>query len=129
MDIPKNVKLYEHAIATFWFDEDGILYSVSKKVPRTVEVMQDYIVFVKKMLNNQKACILSDISNANPMDKQTRDYIELELKNVYKAMAIIAYSPLGRMIGNIFFKLNSPSFPTKMFSNEKEAKEWLKQYL
>ncbi|MBA3705312.1 MAG: STAS/SEC14 domain-containing protein [Bacteroidetes bacterium] len=129
MNIPENVKLYEHAIATFWFDEDGILYSVSKKVPRDVEVMKDYVIFVKKMLNNNKACILSDISNAAPMDKNTRDYIETELKNVYKAMALISKSPLGIMIANIYLKLNTPSFPTKMFANVKDGKNWLKQYL
>ena len=129
MEIPEGVKLYEHLIATFWFDEDGILHSVSKPAPRTIEVMTEYVVFVKKMVNGQKVCILTDISNATQMDKRAREYTEMELKNIYRAMAIVSSSSVGRMIGNLFLKLNALSFPTKMFADERDAKAWLKKQL
>jgi hypothetical protein len=129
MKIPEGIQRYEHLIATFWFDDDGILHSVSKPAPRTTEVMQEYVVFVKKMLNNQKVCILTDITHASPMDKETRQYISAELTNMFKAMAILSDSSIGKMIGNIFLNLNTLPFPTKMFTNEHEAKGWLKKQL
>jgi hypothetical protein len=129
MQPEQGATIHECEIATLWFDDDGILHSVSKPGLRTMEVMIRYVNFMKKMLNNQHVCILTDISKAPPMDKVTRAYSEAELKNLYKAMAIVSTSALGRMIGNIFLKLNSLPLPTKMFVNEQEAKEWLKGYL
>lgn len=129
MEVPEGIKLYEHLIATFWFDEDGILHSVSKPAPRTLEVMMEYVAFVKKMVNGQRVCVLTDISNATQMNREVREYTETELKNIYRAMAIVSSSHIGRMIGNIFLRLNTLSFPTKMFADEGEAKAWLKKQL
>lgn len=129
MEIPSDVELIEHPIATFWFDEKGILYSVSKSGPRTIDVMNEYIAFVKAMINDQKVCILTDISKASPMDKETRDYTATQLQNVYKAMAIISNTPVGNTIGKIFLQLDEQPYPTGMFSDVKAAKEWLMNYL
>jgi hypothetical protein len=129
MDIPKDRKLFEHTIATFWFDEKGILYSVSKQAPRTLETMKDYIAFVKEMTHHQKVCILTDVSKTGQMDKQTKEYTALELKNVYKAMAIVSDSWLGIMIVNLFFQVTKADYPVKMFSDEKYAKKWLEKHL
>jgi hypothetical protein len=129
MDIPQNIKLIEHPMATFWFDDLGILHSVSKPGPRTIDIMKEYIAFVKAMVNNQKVCILTDISKAGQMDKQTRDYTAQKLQEVYKAMAILSSTPTGTAIGKIFLQLEGQPYPTAMFTNENEAREWLKQYL
>jgi hypothetical protein len=37
-------------------------------------------------------------------------------------------TPVAEM-GNIFPSINKPLIPTRLFTNEKEAKEWLKQHL
>ena len=129
MEIPKDIKLYYHPTTTFWFDKTGILYSVSLPSVRNLEIMTDYVSFVKNITNDKKVCILSDISNASTMDKVARDYMQTELKNLYKAMAVIAKTPLSKMIGNIYFKMNPRSFPSKIFSNENDAKEWLTEYI
>lgn len=129
MNIPKDNKTYEHAIATFWFDELGILHSVSKSGPRTIEIMSDYIAFVKNLVNSAPVCILTDISHASPMDKDTRNYTAKQLEKVYKAMAILSDTSMGTAIGKIFLQLDGQPYPTAMFSDEEEAKNWLKKYL
>ena len=129
MQIPDNIKIIEHPMATFWFDEIGILHSVSKQGPRTMEVMEEYIDFVKGIVNNRRVCILTDISNASPMDKETREYTAIKLQEVFKAMAIISNTPLGNTIGKIFLQLEGQPYPTAMFSEIKDAKQWLIQYL
>jgi hypothetical protein len=129
LNIPEGIKLYEHPIATFWFDDLGILYSVSKPGPRTKEVMDEYITFVKKMIKNNKVCILTDISKASPMDKETRDHVATTLQEVYKAMAIITNTPIGTFIGKSFLLLESRTYPMAMFPDQETAYEWLKQYL
>lgn len=129
LTLPKNKTLIEHPIATFWFDEDGILHSVFKPGPRTIEVMNEYIAFVKEMVNEQRVCILTDISKASPMDKETRDHTATQLQHVYKAMAILSKTPVGNTIGKLFLQLDGQPYPTGMFANEKDAKNWLMQHL
>ncbi len=125
MDIPEHTKLYEHPIATFWFDEDGILHSVSKFGPRTMEVMTEYLKYLDGLCDNKKVLILTDITKASPLDKKTREFIEPELKKRFTAMAILSNAPVGKMIGNVFLTANQPNFPTRMFLHEKDAKDWL----
>ncbi|MEO6304260.1 MAG: hypothetical protein ABIP51_13930 [Bacteroidia bacterium] len=129
MDIPKDVKLYEHLIATLWFDEDSILHSVSKTSPRTMEVMADYADFLKKLTDNKKVLILTDITKASPLDKKTREFIEPHLKESFTAMAILSNAPMSDMIANVFIASNKPNFPTRMFLNEKDGKDWLMSFM
>jgi hypothetical protein len=42
---------------------------------------------------------------------------------------MISNSQLGKMLANMFFNMKKQPYPTKMFTDETEAKEWLKQYL
>jgi hypothetical protein len=72
---------------------------------------------------------LIDASNVKPPDKKTRAYTSAEIYNIYKAMAILSKSALGKMIVNIFFQFKKPPIPMKIFSDEQNAKVCLKQYL
>jgi len=84
----------------------------------------------RKITGGKKTCmILETDSSAPPPKKEDRDWIAQELDSVTKAMGIISTSPLGRMLANLFFGFKPPAYPVKFFSNQVEAKEWIKQYL
>ncbi len=127
MDIPANVKVHEHGLASFWLDENGILNVISKPATRTIESMTDYFNCVKRVTGNKKVYVISDVTTASPLDKQTREFVNNEMSESYHALALISNSPVGRMIANIVFTLNTATLPIRMFSNEKEAREWLKK--
>lgn len=134
MEIPKNAKIIEWTTSFIWFDEDGVMYSKPKPgVPEpelTREESLQQMEAFKKMIGNQKVCmILETNSNSKPPKKEDRDFIADQLNQVVKAMALISSSPLSRMIANLFFGLKPPPYPVKFFSNEMEAKEWIKQYI
>ena len=40
-------------------------------------------------------------------------------------VAIVVESSLSRVIANFFMGLNRPEFPTRLFNDEQEAREWL----
>gem|GEM_PF-3329374 len=44
-------------------------------------------------------------------------------------MAVIFKSVKGEILTKVFFTLNNRSVPSEYFTEVKEAKEWLKQYL
>ncbi len=52
-----------------------------------------------------------------------------ESKKVHSAAALLAQSPLSKVLGNLFLGLNKPLFPTRLFTSEKDAIEWLKGYI
>ena len=129
MKLPADKQLFESELSTYWFDDEGILMSLSKSPKRTLENTRESFELVKRITNNKKACLLVYLANSKKPDKQTLEYVRNELPNVYKAMAMVSKSGLGEIIMNIIFKLKPPAIPMKTFSNEAEAKKWLKQYL
>jgi hypothetical protein len=86
--IPENTELHESILGTYWFGENGILFSKSKSPRRTLENVKENIEFVKRITNNKKACLLVYISNSGKPDKATRNYVAEHLPEIYKAMAM-----------------------------------------
>ncbi len=130
MEPPRNVRVTDWDTSRFWFDEDGILYSVSKKGPKqTLEQVKRSMEDFKKVIGNGKVCMMVDVTNSPETSKEVRDYVAKEFPGIIKAIAMVSGSALGKMLANLFFSVKSQPYPVKMFNNEQEAKEWLKQYL
>lgn len=128
VEIPTDREVFEGEIATYWM-EDGILVSLSKSPMRTVQNIKENVALVKRITNNKRVPLLIYLSNSPVPDKETRKFSTEQLPNVYTAMAMISEPGLAKFIMNILFKLQSPPIPMKNFSNEEEAKDWLRQYL
>jgi SpoIIAA-like len=122
-------ELIKGEIADYYFDSDGILYSYSKSIKRTVQNISDNIALVKSITNHQKVPLLIYLCDSPVPDKATRHFSTEQLPNVYKAMAMVSKPGLSKLIMNLLFKLKTPPIPMKSFSDDKEAREWLMQYL
>jgi hypothetical protein len=129
MKIPQNTRIYEHPMATCWLDAEGILYAVSKPIPRTIDLLGDYIKFVKKVCRCDKVCLIADIDEATPMDTNTKKYAAKHLPEIYKAMAILATSKIASENGSIYLNLVNEGYPIRMFVDKRTAKDWIRQYL
>lgn len=129
MTIPADRETFDGELASYWFDNDGILVSLSKSPRRTVVNTTENFALVKRITNNKKVPLLVYLSSSSAPDKQTREFVAKELPNVYTRMAIVSKSHLGKIIMNALFKLKPPAIPMKNFTDDKEAKEWLKRYL
>ena len=130
MVIPDNTEVFEFPASTMWFDENGILCSIAKKVPQqTIEEAKKTMVEFKKIIGGKKVCLLSDSTHSPPANKEMRDYAAEVIPEIVKAVAIISRSAVGKMAANLFFSIKKQPYPVKMFTDETEAKEWLKQYL
>lgn len=130
MHPPINTKVYDWPSSTFWFDEEGILHSVSKKRETpTFEETKETVEEFKKIIGDKKVCMLIDVTHSTGTTRETRNLAAEEFPKFTKAIAMISNSALGKMFANIFFKLKKQPYPTKMFNDENEAREWLRQYL
>jgi len=128
MESSYKTTLIKGEIADYRF-EDGILYSYSKSPKRTVKNITDNVALVKEITGGKKVPLLIYLSNSPVPDKETRKFSTEQLPNVYTAMAMVSKPGLAKLIMNILFRLKPPPIPMKSFSDDEEAKEWLKQYL
>lgn len=71
--------------------------------------------------------LLIDIRKAVPLDADVRHYYSGQvLVSGFTALALLVdASPLGRMMGNVYFRVARPGIPTKLFSDGVEARQWL----
>lgn len=129
MIIPDNTQVFEAELGTFWFDEHGILCAQAKNTARTLEKQKETYAYIKKITNNTKVCLLSDTTNTSSQDKEVRDYVAIEMPHIFHAMAVISSSKLGHFVTVIFLALKQQPIPIKFFHNEKDAKDWLKQFI
>jgi hypothetical protein len=123
---PVNKEIIDTKTSILWFDE-GILYSIAKKKPRTLEDIKDSIKTLKNIIGTKKVCLITDTTNTQAYSMEMREELTRELSKLFKAIAILPCSPVGEMIGAIIF-MGQDKVPSMMFDKVEEAKEWIGQY-
>ena len=126
---PTDRETWEGEIATYWFDDNGILVSLSKSILRTVENISSNVVLVRSITDNKPVPLLIYLANSPIPDKQTRKFSTEQLPVIYSAMAMVCKPGLSKFIMNILFGLKPPPIPMKSFTDDKAATQWLKQFL
>ena len=126
---PTDRETWESEIATYWFDDNGILVSLSKSILRTVENISTNVALVRSITDNKPVPLLIYLANSPIPDKQTRKFSTQQLPVIYSAMAMVCKPGLSKFIMNILFGLKPPPIPMKSFTDDKAATQWLKQFL
>lgn len=100
----KDVKVTDWPNSIMWFDEHGILCSISKKAsPQTLAEAKQSSQEFKKLTVGKKICMLTDNTNSTPPGKELPDYVAEVATDLVKAIAVISRSAAGRMVANLFF--------------------------
>ena len=113
-----------------FFLEDGIVFY--SYLPDADETLDDAIAKTAKIATiygDKKYPFLIYGENIRSMSRDSRSYYGTGdgARNI-AAMAIVALSPLSRVLGNFFVGLSKPLYPVKMFDNKEEALAWLQAY-
>ncbi|MFT7343892.1 MAG: hypothetical protein ACI9XP_000469 [Lentimonas sp.] len=110
-----------------WFDENGILCTVSKDDIGDVSIdeLQKIIDEWEKEHKGETYYMLSVYNPKAKMNKAQRDFISKVYSKYINALAVINDSAMGRMAINLFIAIQPPPYPLKMFKDEKSAKAWL----
>jgi hypothetical protein len=112
--------------------DDGIIRSAMLPgAEDNLETAKENVSAGIKVSRGEKRPLLLDISNIKSMDRDARIYYANSEKRegAEKAVALLIKSPLSRMIGNLFLGLNKSTLPTRLFTDENKALEWLKNFL
>jgi hypothetical protein len=127
--IPTDRPTYEGEIATYWFEDDGILVSLSKSTRRTVELIQGNVALVRRITNGMPAPLLIYLSRSPVPDRATRAYSAQQVPVIYRVMAMVSEPGLSRLVMSMVFRLQPPPIPTKSFTDDAAARAWLQGYL
>lgn len=85
---------------------------------------------VNKLFVDKKFPLLIDITAIHTITREARAHFAVKNRETnITCFAIVTNSEVGKIVGNFFFKLNSPDVPARMFTNEDQAIEWLKNWL
>ena len=123
--IPKNVEVIETKIASIWLDERGWLISISKDEDHNLQNMKSHFEVTKLLLGNRKTCFLTHPNLAKSVDAETRRYLNEVMPTQMIANAHVTNNTLMRIGLNIFFQVSKNKVPSKIFSTDEEAIEWL----
>jgi len=126
---PSDREIFEGKIASYWLEDNGILVSISKSPRRTVTNITDNIALVKRITGNKIPPLLIYLTNSPMPDSETRKFVNQQLPQLYKAMAMVSKPGLAKFIINFLFRFTNPPIPMKQFSDEKAARAWLQQFL
>lgn len=110
--------------------ENGILIGSFTKKIVDLTTAENAVKDRLKATKGRSYPILIDIRNVKKTTNPARQFLASEkgCEGIISA-AILINSSVGSMIGNIFIFFNRPLVPTKLFSDEEEAIEWLTQFV
>ena len=112
-------------------EEDGIVRATYfPKAEETLAEAKEHIAAVVKVSRGNKYPVLVDCRKLKSITREAREYYAgKETANAVNAMAVLMGSPVSRTLGNFFMRLNKPLSPTRLFTSETEALEWLKGFI
>jgi hypothetical protein len=122
---PPDAKVTETEIAYFW-EEDGAVCTVAKKVRRTMENLAEYTSALKERIKKRKIYYLADLTNVQSYSREEKQFLSAQLKDFTKAIAVVSSSPMGKMMSQVLFT-NQDNFPFRHFNSVKEARGWIRE--
>lgn len=110
---------------------DGIMFvRITSELEETVELTKEMVKKMGEMVNYKPVPVLARHEDFAIPGKANRDYWAAKESCPYsKADAFIIGSFAMKLISNFYLRFNKPERPTRMFTDEKEAIEWLKTFL
>lgn len=117
--------------STIRLGDDGIVRVVmSEATIETLDEAQENIAAISEVAHGRLVPVLVDFRLVRSQDRQAREYYAgAETAKVITSVALLTGSPLSRVVANFFLGLNKPLYPTRLFTKESEALEWLKGYV
>jgi hypothetical protein len=127
-DHPRNNLSEIPGKAAIWSDEDGLSWiTFEPGAEITGEDAATLLEFARRTHDGVELYrVLVDLRSNPIIAKEARDFAAGGMIQDYiSAFAILANELSMRLVGNFFIHFHKPEQPTKIFTNEDEARKWL----
>lgn len=128
MEHPRNNLSEIPGKAAIWSDEDGLSWITFEQGAQiTGADAAQLLEFAKKTyVDAEYFRVLIDLRSNPVISKEARDFAASgELQSIISAFAILAGDLSMKLVGNFFIHFHKPGQPTRIFSDEDEARKWL----
>ena len=116
----------------YWDTDQNIVWGELDSIPQTLQTAQENIeaqARIRDALGKEMTRVLIDMRQTTRITREARNYYAGErTASIQRATALLVASPLSATIANFFMGLNEPLSPTRMFTNEDEAIDWLRSH-
>ena len=114
-----------------WLGDDGIVRAIvgpGAQVSRADAV--EAVATTNRLTGGRKAPLIVDCRGIAYMDREARSYYAgEEARATVHCVGLLVASPVSRVLGSFFLGLNRPPMPTRLFTSEGRAVEWLKGFV
>ena len=118
-------------VSKVWVGEDGIARVIH--VPGaelTLEDAKETMAAYLKVNKGKRLPLFVDTKQMKSMSRESLFYYASEeTAKTGIAVALIVGTPVSKVLGNFYLGVCSPHLPTRLFTSEQEALEWLKGFL
>jgi hypothetical protein len=127
------LKIINHKVLenyTVSLRSDGIIQvDIKPEVEITVEEIKAGVAVIEEIGGGLKYPILFLAGEYSLPSDQARSFLAKSTSKTFAlAEAYVIHSFSQKIVGNFYLKVNKPKRPTKIFTNEDEAIEWLKSF-
>ena len=115
-----------------WLGADGIVRA-KVLLPGAIQELPDSIecvAAVTQVAGGVPRPLLTDITRIHFVSHDARKYsARPENTKAASAHGMFVGSAVSKLVGNLYLKLNKPKVPSRVFTSEDEAIQWLKGFL
>lgn len=129
LGVSKELKSsFENPYVTMWMDENLLCARYINDLHMTLEIAKSCVRARLLFSKGESFALLIDMRGIKSVTPDARKYMAGVGAILVKAGAMITGSPLNRTIGNIFLAIDKPPVPSRLFTDEQKARQWLRHY-
>ena len=118
----------ENDFAKYWIENDILFFEYKDNVEIDLDAAKAIVNDRIKFQDYKDFPILADFRRVKSINKEAREYLAKSGSKNVTACAVLTDSPVNRIMLNFYLKIDKPVTPTRMFSSNDEALEWLHQH-
>ena len=109
-------------------EENILLIRYGQDLDFTIENAKALTKVCEEITNGNKVLVIVHTGQFGQMSTETRQYLAgEEIAKHRKAVALVVDNLAHRLMAHFIIAARKKYYPTKIFSNEKDAAEWLKK--
>lgn len=118
---------YENQVFCTSLDKAGVVHTkVKKRAKVDINHAVENTEFVRLLCDDGQAPMLVDLREIHSITQEARSHFSMQDRKGHAiCLALLINSPVSRIVGNFFIGISKPTVPTRLFSDEDDAKAWL----
>lgn len=120
---------FENEFALFWISGNILFFEYKPGVVINLVAAQRIVSDRIQMQKEKAYPVLCDVRGIADSDKAARDFLAQHGSVLTKAVSILVYQTVSIVMMSFYLKICKPQVPTKVFSDEAKALEFLKAFV